>query len=390
MTHKQTRQFRLLHFAAMCIAVANFLPSACAQEIQYKEDPNADKRMTLRLKDWDPVPRVHLPVHEVSRAKFYVIDVHNHVDDAQGVNGEEVPPAEVVKGMDEANVKTIVILTGMWGDKLQRVVDKMVKPYPGRFMVFAQMDWSKIDDPNFSQEMVAQLDDAVERGARGLKILKDWGLGVRDKNGKLVPIDDPRMDPVWEECGRLGIPVAIHSTDPEAFFTPTDAKNERYEELMHNPTWSFYDHGFPDKQTLLEERNHIVAKHPRTTFIALHVANWPENLDAVSEWLRTYPNMYVEFGAREAELGRQPRRAREFFTEFQDRILFGTDSEPVPAMYANYFRWLETTDEYFPYWGYPGQGRWMIYGMGLPDSILAKVYHGNAEKIFAGSKGAKR
>lgn len=362
---------------------------AWPQDIQYREDPDAAKHMNLLLKDWDPKPMLHVAAHEVPRAKFYVIDVHNHVDDAQGVNGEAVPPAEVIKAMDSANVRTIVILTGMWGVKLQGVLDKMVKPYPGRFVVFAQMDWSKINDPNFSQEMVAQLDDAVKRGARGLKILKDWGLGVRDNAGKLVPIDDPRMDPVWEECGKLGIPVAIHSTDPEAFFTPTDAHNERYEELMHNPTWSFYDHDFPDKQTLLNQRNHVIARHPHTTFIVLHVANWPENLDAVSEWLRKYPNMYAEFGAREAELGRQPRRSAQFFAEFQDRILFGTDSEPVPEMYANYFRWLETSDEYFPYWGYPGQGRWMIYGMALPDAVLEKVYHGNAEKIFTMYRGQK-
>jgi predicted TIM-barrel fold metal-dependent hydrolase len=235
--------------------------------------------------------------------------------------------------------------------------------------------------------MVRQLDDAVRRGARGLKVLKDWGLGVRDKSGKLLPVDDPRMDPVWRECGRLGIPVAIHTSDPDAFFTPIDNKNERYEELIENPSWSFSGPGFPDKETLLRERNHVIAKHPETTFIALHVANWSENLDAVSQWLRTYPNMYVEFGAREAELGRQPRRAARFFLEFPDRILFGTDAEPVPEMYANYFRWLETADEYFPYWDFPAQGRWEIYGLGLPDAILEKVYHGNAERIFANYRG---
>ena len=370
------------------LAVAGATPTN-GQEIKYSQDPNADKRMTLLLKDWDPTSMVHLQAHEVPRAKFYVIDMHNHVNDPGGVHGEEVPPADVVKGMDQANVKKVVILTGLWGEKLQSVLDKMVKAYPDRFVVFAQMDWSKIDDPDFSKKMVAQLDDAVRRGARGLKILKDWGLGVKDKSGKFVAIDDPRMDPVWEECGRLKIPVAIHSTDPEAFFTPTDAKNERYEELMHNPSWSFYGPGIPSKLVLLEQRNHVFAKHPNTTFIALHVANWPENLDAVSDWLRKYPNMYVEFGARQAELGRQPRRARQFFTEFQDRILFGSDAEPVPEMYANYFRWLESEDEYFPYWGYPGQGRWEIYGMGLPDRILEKVYHRNAERIFAQFGGGK-
>jgi predicted TIM-barrel fold metal-dependent hydrolase len=365
------------------MAIVEIAPVTIGQQIAYKEDPDAAKRMTLLLKDFEPHAMVHLPVHEVPRAKFAAIDFHNHVNDAQGINAEKVPPAEVVANMDRANVKTIVILTGLWGEKLQAVLDTMVKPYPGRFMVFTQMDWSKIDDPNFSAEMVQQLDDAVGRGARGLKILKDLGLGIRDKAGNLLAIDDERLDPIWEECGKLGIPVAIHSTDPAAFFTPTDKHNERYEELMRNPTWSFYGGKFPTKEKLLDQRNHVFAKHPRTTFVALHVANWPENLDAVSSWLKKYPNMSVEFGAREAELGRQPRRARQFFMDFQDRILFGTDSDPDSKMYANYFRWLETADEYFEYWGYPGQGRWEIYGMELPDEVLEKVYQKNAERIFS-------
>src|ERR1700730_9537555 len=380
---------RLTSFAWLAVLAMAAWQPAYGQDIQYRQDPDARKRMTLLLKDWEPKSMVHLPAHQVPRAKFYVIDVHNHVNDPGGVHGEEVPAAEVVQGMDQANVRKVVILTGMWGEKLQSVLDKMVKPYPDRFVVFAQMDWSKIDDPNFSAEMVAQLDDAVKRGARGLKVLKDWGLVIKDKGGKLVAIDDPRMDLVWEECARLRIPVAIHSTDPEAFFTPLDAKNERYEELMHNPSWSFYGPGIPGKQTLLEQRNNVFAKHPNTTFIALHVANWPENLDAVSGWLSKYPNMYVEFGARQAEMGRPPRRAAKLFEEFPDRILFGTDAEPVPEMYASYFRWLETDDEYFPYWGYPGQGRWEIYGVALPDKVLEKVYHDNAEQIFAAYREGK-
>ena len=357
------------------------------QEIKYGADPNADKNKTLLLKDFAPKSMLHVAVHETPRAKFPVIDIHNHVNDPGGVHTEEIPPAEVVRRMDAANVQKIVILTGMWGDKLQSVIDKMVKPYPDRFVVFTQFDWSKIDDPNFSAEMVAQLDDAVKRGARGLKVLKDLGLGVHDRSGKLIAIDDPRLDPVWEECGRLHIPVAIHSTDPEAFFLPLDRFNERYEELITNPSWGFYGPQFPSKEALLAQRNHVFEKHPNTTFIALHVANWPEKLDLVSSWLDKYPNMYVEFGQRQAELGRQPRRARKFFIDYQDRILFGTDSMPEEPMYANYFRWLETADEYFPYYGYPAQGRWEIYGMELPDSVLEKVYHKNADKILGQFKG---
>ena len=255
--------------------IAGRIHLARSQEIKYSQDPDAEKRMTLLLKDFDPHSIVHLTAHEVPRARFAVIDVHNHVNDAGGIHGQEVPAADVIRVMDRVNVTKIVILTGMWGDKLQGVLDKMVKPYPDRFVVFTQIDWSKINDADFSAEMVKQLDDAVRRGARGLKVLKDLGLGVRDKSGKLVAIDDPRLDPVWEECGRLGVPVAIHSTDPEAFFTPTDKYNERYEELMRNPSWSFSGPQFPSKEKLLEERNHIVAKHPRTTFIALHVAGKP-------------------------------------------------------------------------------------------------------------------
>ena len=383
----RTRRFSERLPALFALASLFQIAPAHSQDIKYSADPNASNNMTLLLKDFDPKPMLHVPSHEVPRAKFPVIDIHNHVNDPGGIHSEEIRPAEVVRRMDQANVEKIVILTGLWGEKLQGVIDKMVKPYPDRFIVFTQIDFSRIDDADFSSQQVAQLRDAVRRGARGLKVLKDLGLSDRDKSGKLVPIDDPRLDPIWEECGRLGIPVAIHTSDPEAFFTPVDNHNERYEELHENPSWNFYGPGIPTKATLLAQRNHVFEKHPLTTFIALHVANWPENLDAVSAWLDTYPNMLVEFGARQAELGRQPRRAYKFFLDYQDRMLFGTDSEPETAMYSNYFRWLETGDEYFPYWGYPGQGRWEIYGLELPDSVLEKVYHKNADKLFAQFKG---
>jgi uncharacterized protein len=369
--------------------VLAFAECAFAQgtQIGYKAAPDADTKKTILLKDFQPVPMVHLAAHQVPRAKFPVIDVHSHVNDAMRI-ADHVEPAKLVAMMDRTNVKTIVILTGMWGDKLQHVIDEMVKPYPGRFIVFTQMDWSKIDDPNFGQLMVRQLDDSVARGARGLKLLKELGLGVKDKSGKLVPIDDPRLDPVWEECGRLGIPVSIHVADPEAFFRPIDATNERYEELIEHPDWSFYGPKFPSLQELMRQRDHMFAKHPKTTFVALHFGSWPENLDFVEQTLVKYPNVMIEFGAREGELGRQPRRTRALFMKYPDRIMFGTDEGSEESMYQNYFRWLETDDEYFPYNQYPNQGRWMISGMGLPDDVLEKVYHSNAEKLFAQFKGA--
>lgn len=363
---------------SLTFAMAQTAPQ---DEIGYKSDPNAEEKKTLLLKDFKPVSMLHAGHHEVQKARFYVIDVHNHVNDAARID-DRMPPERVIEVMNNTNVKTIVILTGLWGNKLQAVMDEMVKPHPGRFMVFTQIDWSKIDDPNFSDEMVAQIKDAVSRGARGLKLLKDLGLGVRDKSGKLIAVDDARLDPVWEECGRLGIPVFIHTGDPEAFFHPIDAANERYEELISHPDWSFYGRDYPSLESLMEARNRVFAKHPKTTFVSLHMG-WPENLDWVQSMLDKYPNVMVEFGAREAELGRQPRRTHDLFVKYQDRVMFGTDNGVSEEMYRNNFRFLETADEYFDYWGAPGQGRFEISGLALPDPILEKIYHKNAEKLFS-------
>jgi predicted TIM-barrel fold metal-dependent hydrolase len=375
--------------AVLCLALLAAARGTAQQTgIGYKPAAGADSKKTILLKDFQPEPALHAAAHEIGRAKFPVIDVHTHTNDAAGI-GDRVDPKEMIARMDRLNLKTIVILTGMWGDKLQAIIDDMVKPYPGRFVVFTQFDWTKIDDPKFSQLMVRQIDDSVARGARGLKVLKELGLGVRDRSGKLIAIDDPRLDPAWEECGRLGIPVFIHAADPEAFFHPIDAHNERYEELIEHPDWSFYGPQFPSMQELFAARDRMFAKHPHTTFVALHFGGWPENLDFVERTLQKFPNVIIETGAREGELGRQPRRTRQIFIKYSDRIMFGTDEGAAETMYQNYFRWLETEDEYFPYAQYPLQGRWMIYGLGLPDDVLEKVYHRNAEELFARFKGAE-
>lgn len=380
--------------SALCIPILVALscttPSFAQQtSIGYKPASDADSKKTILLKDFHPDPTLHRAAHEVTRAKFPVIDVHTHTNDAVGI-GDRVDPKEMVERMDRLNIKTIVILTGMWGEKLQHIIDTMLEPFPGRFIVFTQYDWSKINDPHFSELMVKQLDDSVARGARGLKILKELGLGVRDAGGKLITIDDSRLDPVWEECGRLGIPVFIHVGDPEAFFHPIDETNERYEELIEHPDWSFYGRDFPSLEELMAQRDRMFRKHPHTTFVALHFGSWPENPDFVEQTLQSFPNVMIETGAREGELGRQPRRTREIFLKYSDRIMFGTDEGASVAMYENYFRWLETEDEYFPYAQYPAQGRWMIYGLGLPDDVLEKVYHQNAERLFAQFKGEKQ
>jgi predicted TIM-barrel fold metal-dependent hydrolase len=337
----------------------------------------------LRLRDFKPRSMLKVPVHEVARARFPALDFHNHVGDAR--EDRTAPsPADLVAMMDRLNLARIVILTGAWGERLQKVIDERVKPYPERFLVFTEPDWSRIDEPDFGQRMAAQVRDAVARGARGLKVKKELGLRVRDRSGRLVSVDDPRLDPMWSECGRLGIPVAIHVSDPDAFFEPVDGTNERYDELQEHPDWSFFGPEFPPKASILEARNRVFARHPGTTFVALHVANHPEDLDSVSAVLDRYPNVLTETGARHAELGRQPRRTRAFFLKYQDRILFGTDFDPSEGMYRNWFRWLETADEAFDYWNSPGQGRWTISGIDLPPEVLEKIYRTNADRLFAG------
>jgi predicted TIM-barrel fold metal-dependent hydrolase len=377
--------YSLLRFALLCLLL---LPPFAAGQIGYKADPNAAQKETLLLRDFHPESMLHTKATRVERARFPVFDVHQHLNDARDI-GTRMAPADAVALMDKLNIKSVVVLTGGWGDELQKIIDTMVKPYPGRFYAFTQIDWSTIDDPNFSRLMVEQLDDSVQRGARGLKILKELGLGVRDKSGKLVAIDDWRLDPIWEECGRLGIPVAIHIADPEAFFRPINGSNERYEELIMHPDWSFYGLQFPSMPDLIAARDRMIAKHPQTTFVVLHVGNWPENLDNVEALLRRFPNVMIEFGARQAELGRQPRRTYKLFTDFPDRVMFGTDNNFEVELYQSYFRWLETDDEYFDYYDSPAQGRWAIYGLALPDAVLEKIYHLNAERVFSKFRGVE-
>ncbi len=234
-----------------------------------------------------------------------------------------------------------------------------------------------------------------EVGAKGIKLTKALGLYLREQvtTGPLVKVDDRRLDLMWEAAGALMMPVAIHTSDPEAFFLPIDRTNERFEELNAHPDWSFHGKDFPSNRELHEARNRVVARHPRTEFVVLHVGN-AEDLNWVSEWMDRYPNMHVEIGARIGELGRQPRAARKFFDKYQDRILFGTDAVPrgveTPQqifgdeLYEIYYRFLETEDEYFDYAPAPKppQGRWRIYGLGLSETILRKLYWENAARLL--------
>ncbi len=368
------------------------------------QEPPANK-MQLELSHFQPKSMLHLAETKVPRARFPVIDIHTHLSwkavNRNGVSmGEKMTflaePKDLLAVMDRKNLRTIVDLTGGVGSGLEETVRNYQTPHPGRFLVFAEPWWERSNQPGYPQFQADQIEKAHRAGARGLKILKTLGLYLREQitSGPLVKIDDRRFDPMWEACGALKMPVAIHVSDPEAFFLPIDRFNERFEELNNHPDWSFQGRDFPSNAELLEARNRMFARHPTTQFITLHVGNDAENLGYVSECLDRFPNMHVDLAARIGELGRQPRTARKFFEKYQDRILFGTDAVPhgveTPQqifgdlLYEIYFRFLETEDEYFDYAPapVPPQGRWRIYGLGLPESILQKVYYENAERLL--------
>ena len=338
----------------------------------------------VRLLDWRPVSQLVVKETLIETPKFKVIDIHNHLGGALEPLTEE-NMRKYVTEMDKAGVETCISLDGFSrGDKFREHIELADKVSDGRILVFFMPDFSRFDEPGFAESEAARLEEAVKLGARGLKIRKSLGLTLRDATNNRVSVDDPRLDPLWEKCAELNIPVMIHVSDPKAFFTPVDKYNERYDELGAHPNWSFYGDEFPSKELILEERNRLFDRHPDTVFIGAHVGTLPEELHVVGQWLDSYPNFHVDICARISDLGRQPRAARKFLIDYQDRILFGTDTPCDAGAYRIYYRFLETDDEYFdPSGGHHLQGRWMIDGVYLPDDVLEKIYYRNAEKILA-------
>jgi predicted TIM-barrel fold metal-dependent hydrolase len=352
---------------------------------------------------------LRVPEMQVGRAHFPAIDIHTHLAWGGGSLPVKLltPPADLLAVMDRRNVRAMVHVTGGYGPYLAESVRLLQDAHPGRFYVFTEPMYDRVDDPGYAALQAEAIVAAHRAGAKGLKILKKLGLVLRENRGTgaLVKVDDPRFDPMWEACGDLGMPVAIHVGDPAAFFLPVDRFNERYEELQAHPDWSFHDRDFPSRAELFEAFQRVLARHPHTQFLGMHVAGDAEDLGHVSAMLDRFPHLWVETGARLNELGRQPRTARRFFDRYQDRILFGTDAVPhgheTPqqvfgdALYEIYYRWLETEDEYFDYAPapVPPQGRWRIYGIGLPEPILRKVYHENAARLLrlrGGDQGSSR
>jgi len=344
----------------------------------------------LRLRDWEPRSMLKTKQSVVERPAYAVIDVHNHL----GGGKDNLTPDRVrhyLAEMDAAGLRTVVNLDGGWGPRLKETLSALDEAYPGRFLTFALLDFSGIDNKNWGQREARRLEESFQAGAKGLKIHKSLGLSYRYRSGELMPVDDPKLDPAWEMCAKYNRPVVIHVADPAAFFTPLDHFNERWHELNVHPNWLFHGERFPSRDEILMQRNRVIARHPKTTFICAHFANNPEDLAAVGRWLDSYPNMYVDVDARISELGRQPYTARRFFLKYQDRIMFGTDTAPNRDAYRMYYRFLETDDEYFDCAsGHHRQGFWMIYGLFLPEDVLEKIYHKNAERLFFGQQAVSR
>ena len=348
----------------------------------------SDFRLDIPLADYRPRSALKVPATRVARPAVRAIDAHNHlgrwithwVRPGGGWMADDV--GALLALMDALDIEAIVNLDGRWGAELEANLDRYDRAHPGRFLTFCHVDWSE------PERLVESLEASHAAGARGLKVWKDLGLSVRDGAGGLILPDDPRLEPVWAAAGELGLPVLIHTADPVAFFQPADAANERLEELAVHPEWALHGTGVPPFERLMEAFEAVVAAHPRTTFIGAHVCCCAEDLAWVDRMLATYPNLYMDFSQRIAELGRQPRAARRLFIEHADRVLFGTDElPPSRAAYETYFRFLETADEHFPYWVDPGrpwpQGRWQISALDLPAEVLPAIYRGNAARVLS-------
>lgn len=318
-----------------------------------------------------------------------MVDAHNHLGRWLTPDGGWAASDvdALLADMDAANVDAIVNLDGRWSHELQANLDRYDHAHPGRFATFCHLDPGLFSEPGWSDRLVPELRASAGAGARGIKVWKDLGLGIRDERGEWVLPDDERLSDMWHLAGELGLPIVIHTADPVAFFAPVDEHNERLEELLAHPEWSFADPRFPRFERLIDALEAVVAAHPATTFVGAHGGCFAEDLAWVARMLSTYPNFHVDIAARIAELGRQPRAARKLFLEHPDRVLFGMDLfPPDPADYAIHFRFFETDDECFDYAtdDVPPQGRWTISGLNLPDDVLRKVYGDNARRLIAG------
>jgi predicted TIM-barrel fold metal-dependent hydrolase len=352
---------------------------------------------TMSIEEYQPRSTLVAPEHIVTRAKYPFIDVHSHQFQMATQNLDELAAA-----MDSLNMAVMVNLSGRGVSVvfnpqnlsvaeetafLKRTLENVKKSgYSNRFVVFTNFRFEGIGERGWAENTAKQIERDVRLGAKGLKIYKNLGFNVKDKNGNRVAVDDPRLDPIWEKCGELGIPVLIHSADPFQFWQPKDRFNERWLELKEKPERYRDPAEYPLWEQIMNEQHNVFRKHPKTVFISAHLGWMGNDLARLGNLMDEMPNMYTEIGAVLAELGRQPRFARDWFIKYQDRVLFGKDLWE-PSEYHVYFRVLETADEYFDYYR-PRHAFWKIYGLDLPDAVLKKLYYKNALKILPGLDAA--
>ncbi len=339
--------------------------------------PIAMSAQTMTVDEYNPKSSLVVPGTPLTRSRFPFIDVHSH----HRTPGPERVDA-IIADMDAMNMAMAVNLSGGSGETLVQTIEAMKGRYPDRFVVFANLSFRDIDNPDWGQNAAAQLERDVQAGAQGLKIFKNLGMTLNDSAGNRIATDDPRFDPVWTKAGELGIPVLIHTGDPHQFWLPQDEVNERWFELKERPGRIRPPDRFPPWEQIMNEQWNVFRNHSGTNFIAEHLSWLCGDLGRLGRLFDELPNMHVGIGAVLAELGRQPRFAREWFIKYQDRVLFGKDSW-APDEYHVYFRTLETSDEYFDYYR-KRHAFWKMYGLELPDDVLRKVYYENAVRLVPG------
>ena len=327
--------------------------------------------------DYRPRSTLVVPANMVRAAKYPVIDFHGHgqsmVSSAEGLT-------RLGASLDSLNVRLYIAADNVSGERLQTVMNTIrSSPMKDRARVMTGVDFRSIG-PGWAQKAIAQLEADAAAGAVGIgEVGKGLGLSTRKADGSRLKIDDPELDPIWQAAGRLKLPVFIHTADPEQFFAPLDYNNERWLEMALFGERRYPADRFPTFEQLMTERDNVFRKHPRTTFVAAHMGWHANDLGRLGKMLDAMPNLDVELGAVLYDIGRQPRVARDFFVKYQDRILFGKDSFQ-PEEYPYYWRVFETNDDYFDYYR-DYHAFWKLYGIGLPDAVLKKIYYQNALKI---------
>jgi len=331
----------------------------------------------MDVEDYDPISTLVVQEHRVTRAKFPFIDVHNHqftmpIQDLDKLVGE----------MDELNMSVMVNLSGFRGKYLEWALDNVNEKYSNRFILFLNIDFEALDDEGWPDNTLQMMEEAKALGINGLKVYKSLGLTEKDNEGNRIAVDDPRLDPIWAKCGELGIPVLIHTGEPNAFWKPKDKHNERWLELKQYPSRYKDPTKNPSFDEVMNEQHNVFRKHPETKFINAHLGWYGNDLKRLATLMDELPNMYTEIGAVIAELGRQPITAFNFLIQYQDRVMMGKDAYKKEEYYT-YFRVLETADEYFDYYR-KRHAHWKMYGLNLPDSVLKKIYYKNALKVIPG------